>query len=187
MDAPVVDRKLLIAAPWLRDPNFERTVVLVCRDDEDGTLGLVLNRPLDVTLGDVLSDTISPARANAQLFSGGPVATDTVFALHDLASLHDESRALARGVRFALGTEGLLRVLRASPAEREVLRLYAGCAGWSPGQLQEELDENAWIVTRASRGLVFGGSHETLWRRALRACGGRTAWLETMPRDLRVN
>lgn len=183
----VVDRKLLIAAPWLRDPNFAHTVVLICRDDDDGTLGLVLNRPMNVTLGDALKGTISDARSGDTLFDGGPVANDTVFALHDLAALKEESRLLARGVRFAMGTEGLLRVLHTPPEEREVLRLYAGCAGWSPGQLRDELSENAWIIAPASRDLVFGGAADTLWRRALRSLGGRTAWLETMPPDVRVN
>lgn len=187
MEHASVDKHLLIAAPWLRDPHFEHAVVLVCRDDEDGTLGLIVNRPLEVTLSDALPDGIAPARAQDTLFAGGPVAQENVFALHDVDALADDSRALVRGVRFCPGTDTLLRVLRAPPARRETLRLYAGCAGWAPGQLREELADNAWIVTPARRGLVFGGAADTVWRRALRACGGRTAWLASMPHDVRVN
>jgi putative transcriptional regulator len=188
MDVTPAPSQFLIAAPWLRDPNFSRTVVLLCiHDEEEGTMGLVLNRPLGVTLGEGLPGTIAPARADVTIFAGGPVASTTLFALHDLDRLKENSTRMVKGVRFTPGTEELLSLLSEPPSRGEVLRLYAGCAGWSPGQLEEEIREQAWFLGPASAELVFSGDPQTLWQRALRSLGPEAAFLATMPEDLRLN
>ena len=183
---PEVSR-VLVAAPWLKDPNFARTVILLCAHGEEGTLGLVLNRPLEVTLAQGLASDIAPARAAATLYAGGPVASSSLFALHDVARLAEASEAMLEGVRFMAGSDALLALLRETPGQDEMLRLFAGCAGWSPGQLDHEVAENAWILAPGARDVVFDRHPETLWRRVLRSLGPYTAFLATMPEDLRLN
>ncbi len=178
---------LLIAAPWLRDPNFARSVVLVCACNDEGTMGLVLNRPLEMTLGDGLAKVVAASRSEVVLYGGGPVASASLFALHDVPRLAGESSDVVAGVRFMPGTDALVALLGESPSAGEVLRLFAGCAGWSAGQLEGEIDEHAWILGRATAGLVFTARPATLWERALRAIGPAEALLATMPEDPRVN
>lgn len=178
---------LLLATPWLKDPNFDRAVVLICLHSDEGTMGLVLNRPLGVTAGQGLAGVVSAERREMPLYGGGPVTPDTLFALHTLASLHEASTPVCDGIDFVHGTDDLLGVLQAPPGEDETLRLFAGCAGWAPGQLEAEIADNAWILAPAQEDFVFARSTSSLWARVMRSLGPYMAFLARMPEDLRVN
>ena len=177
--------QLLLASPDLRDPNFFHTVVLMVRHNDEGALGLVLNRPLNVRLGDVWNQVGegAPAR-NDVIHLGGP-CEGPLMALHDEPTL-GESEALA-GVHFATSRE-LLEQLVADPTRQA--SFFAGFAGWSPGQLEGEMSEGSWLTMPATPAHVFAADAD-LWDKLTRELSGRqiidTLHIRHVPPDLRMN
>lgn len=142
--------KLLIAPPQLADPNFARTVTLVIRHDDDGALGLVLNRPVDMPVATAWAEIAgSPCAVDGKLHQGGPCEGPLV-ALHGDAE-HAELDVID-GVRFAAHRDHLRALIEAGTAD---IRCFVGYAGWESGQLEAELAGGAWIVTDARREHVF--------------------------------
>lgn len=173
---------LLIAGPSLWDPNFRRTVVLVGHHDEDGAVGVVLNRPLRTTVEEAappLSPLVPPGET---LFQGGPVQPEAAVVLADF---EDPGKA---GV-LALDSIGFL------PEETDAdalgglrrARVFAGYAGWGAGQLESEMEEGSWHATPAMPGDVFTGDPEGLWRDTVRRLGPELRMLSTMPLDPNLN
>ena len=183
--------KLLVASPLLGDPNFRRAVVLIVEHEEtEGTLGIVLNRPTKLPVGRVLEQWTDLATDPSVVFRGGPVSPSSPLALA-LVPGNDEpigwraldgAPALARlGLLDLDAPAGLL-----APAIKS-LRVYAGYAGWSPGQLDAEIDEGAWYVLPAEPGDVFAAQPGRLWRPVLRRQDGDLAFLATYPDDPGMN
>ena len=182
---PVLLRgRLLVATPPLVDPNFDRSVVLLLEHGDDGALGIVLNRPSDTPLATVLPEWHEHATAPGVVFSGGPVAPEAVI-------------ALARGGTDAtdgwmpvLGEVGTVDVGR-DPADLgahlEALRIFVGYASWSPGQLEIELEQEAWFVAAADSGDPFSLHPDQLWREVLRRQRGRVAMFANYPDDPEAN
>ena len=183
--------RLLVATPLLSDPNFRRTVVLVVEHEpEQGTLGVVLNRPTQVPVDQVLEPWTDLATSPSVVFSGGPVATNSALALalvpgtDEPVGWHplDGSPAVARlGLVDLDAPPGLLAPAVAS------LRVYAGYAGWSAGQLEAEISEGAWYVLPAEQGDAFCAEPERLWPAVLRRQGGELAYVATYPDDPSLN
>lgn len=185
----VLTGRLLVASPLLRDSNFERAVILVLDHDEDGALGVVVNRPTRVEVGDVLPSWQPYTSGPGVVFQGGPVALDSALALAAVPSAGATGGG-PLGWRRVVGGLGLVD-LDAPPellaAEMAALRVFAGYAGWSPGQLEAELAEGAWYPVDAQPGDAFSGDPRQLWRRVLRRQRGELAWLSTYPDDVRMN
>ena len=160
---------LLVASPELLDPNFSRTVVFVIGHDADGTFGLVLNRPVEATLEDVLESPGEGAGRIAVL-RGGPVQPEM---LQFLSRGAGPGRPLVEDV----GVGGELDALLAHARDGGVVRAYAGYAGWGAGQLERETEEGSWIVAPARAEHVFDVPADRLWVAVLRELGGRYAWL----------
>jgi len=179
--------RFLIALPTLRDPNFVRSVVLLCEHNEQGSVGLIINRPTQVKLSAGIPGPLAEAREGEFLFQGGPVSPSHVFAMHNVPRLMGDSREVLPDVWFTPGSQGVADRLRQPPQPGESLRLYAGYAGWGAGQLEAELQQTAWIVGPASAKLVFSTIPKTVWPRALQAIGGPAAFLATAPEDPRLN
>jgi putative transcriptional regulator len=175
---------LLVATPPLVDPNFDRTVVLILEHGETGALGLVLNRPAETELVDVLPEWRVLASAPPVVFVGGPVSPDAVI-------------ALARGqegevdgwvhILADIGTVDLARDPLDLGAPLEALRVFVGYAGWAPGQLEAELEQGAWFVARLEREDPFVNTPEQLWRDVLRRQAGRLAMFANFPEDPSIN
>jgi putative transcriptional regulator len=182
---------LLVATPQLEDPNFRRSVVLLVEHDMDGgTLGVVLNRPTEVPVGRVLPPWEELVTGPAVVFQGGPVALENALALARLPG-EDEPlgwRALDGGTEVA--RVGLVD-LEAPPgllaAELLQLRVFAGYAGWSAGQLRTEIEDGSWYLVPAEAGDVFAGDPERLWQEVLRRQGGDLAFVATFPEDPTLN
>lgn len=166
--------RLLVAGPHLLDPNFYRTVVLILEHDEGGAVGVVLNRPSTSGPGDELPDWVPLLAEPAVVFVGGPV----------------EPRA---AVGLAEGPDGPLpgvAIVDLSAAPGDLagpVRVYAGYAGWAPGQLELELASDGWIVADALPGDLFAAEPDRLWSHVLRRQPGRTKLLATLPVDPRLN
>ena len=180
---------LLISQPFLGDPNFERSVVLLCRDEaEHGSFGLVLNRLTALTLGDVLDLPAEAAvtAAGLPLYLGGPVEPNTLHYLHRRADLPG-ARDLGQEVYWGGDFEELLGLLVSGAVGADEVRLFAGYSGWSVGQLAGEMQGQSWIRHPASAGKVFTLASDAFWREILREKGGRFKVLANYPVDPRLN
>src|ERR1700683_2989416 len=168
--------RLLVATPMLGDPNFRRTVVLVVEHEpEQGTLGVVLNRPTKIPVGQVLEPWTELVTGPSVVFSGGPVAPNSALALAG-------APAMARlGLVDLDAPPGLLAPAIVS------LRVYAGYAGWSAGQLVAEIEEGAWYVLHGEPADAVTAEPERLWPAVLRRQGGELAYVATYPDDPGLN
>jgi putative transcriptional regulator len=175
--------RLLVATAALLDPNFARSVVLLLDHDEDGSLGVVLNRPSPVPVRSVLPAWGSSAGEPSVLFEGGPVSPDAALAVACVPDLEDSEPL---GFRRLFGTVGIVdldtptEVL--APAVTD-LRIFAGYAGWGASQLEAEIEEGSWVVVDSTVHDVFSGTPATLWSEVLRRQPGELAWMSTRPAD----
>ena len=191
MEAESLSGRLLVATPLLGDPNFRRTVILIVEDEpEEGTLGVVLNRPTEVQVGQVLESWTDLVTGPSVVFRGGPVSPNSALAL-----------ALARGDDEPLGwrsLEGSDLTSRIGLVDLEAppelladgitsLRVFAGYACWGPGQLQAEIEEGAWYVLAGEPTDAFLAEPERLWPEVLRRQGGEFAIVATYPDDPLLN
>jgi putative transcriptional regulator len=176
--------KLILASPVLRDPNFVRTVVLIAEHTDEGAMGLVLNRPAAATVGEAVPDLSWLAGDEEPVYVGGPVAETAVIVLAEF----DRPELAGALVEDDLGFIGADadEPDRLDGAIRRA-RVFAGHAGWGPGQLEDELGEEAWIVEAPLREEIFTIDPEDLWAAVLRRKGNRYALLATMPLDPSVN
>jgi putative transcriptional regulator len=175
---------LLLAGPMLKDPNFERAVVLITEHTEEGAMGLVLNRPSTAALADAVPDLTWLADAGEPVYVGGPVSPNGVIVL---AEWEDPTQAVVL-VEDDLGfVPGDAEDTDALAAAVRRARVYAGHSGWGPGQLEAELEEEAWIVEAPLREELFSAEPEGLWAAVLRRKGREFALLSTMPPDPTLN
>jgi putative transcriptional regulator len=177
-----------VAAPVLADPHFTRTVILLLDHDEEGSLGLVLNRPSHVPVGAVLPPWDGRTTGTDVLFTGGPVADDSALALGLLPGPFDGPEP--EGFRRVAGPFGLVD-LDLDPDESlaalSAIRIYAGYAGWASGQLDDEVDEGAWYVIDGGPHDVFDTEPLDLWQRVLRRQQGDLAFVATPSTDPSLN
>ncbi|MDB5328274.1 MAG: hypothetical protein JWM57_3843, partial [Phycisphaerales bacterium] len=149
--------KFLLASKTLLDPNFARAAVLIVRHDEDGAFGLIVNRPMEITVGNALGDTIEAAKDNdAAIFSGGP-CEGPVFVAHADAAIGGDSPL---GDVFITTDREAIEALLFSNATP--LKVFGTYSGWSPSQLEGELEEGSWVVCDATAGQVFS-EDQNLW------------------------
>src|ERR1700754_85238 len=176
--------KLILASPVLRDPNFSRTVVLIAEHTDDGAMGLVLNRPAGSTVGEAVPDLSWLAGETEPVFVGGPVAETAVIVLAEFER-PELAGALVEGDLGFIGS-GADDPERLGGATRRA-RVFAGHAGWGPGQLEDELAEEAWIIEPPERPEIFTEDPDGLWSQVLRRKGREFALLSTMPLDPTLN
>lgn len=158
---PTLQGQFLVASPYLGDGNFNRSVVLVIKHDEDGAFGLVLNRPTDSTVSDiwkVVAET--PSDCLDPIYLGGPVSGPLV-ALHSLSSASEAE--VVEGVFFSAHKDHLDRVVRAQPP----FRLFSGYSGWDKGQLDGEMEAGGWLTCPATAEFVFY-KPDDLWEQLVR-------------------
>lgn len=175
--SPSVARgRLLVASPQLSDPHFDRTVVLVLEHDEDGTVGLVLNRPTEVPVAEVLASWGRQAAPPAVVFTGGPVSPEVAVGLARRPDGVADWEPVVDDV-------GLVELSDEQAGGALPGRVFAGYAGWGPGQLAGELAAGAWFVVDGRGDDVIGEEPESLWRRVLRRQPGALRMLATFPAD----
>jgi putative transcriptional regulator len=176
--------QLIIAAPTLLDPNFARTVVLIAEHTEEGAMGLVLNHPATTLVDEAVPDLAWLAEDEERVWVGGPVAETAVIVLAEWD--HPElAGAIVQGDLGFVGADADQPDQLDGAIRRA--RVFAGHAGWGPGQLEEELAEESWIVEPPTRDEIFCTDPDVLWAAVLRRKGSRYALLSTMPPDPSVN
>ncbi|MEA2421153.1 MAG: putative transcriptional regulator [Thermoleophilaceae bacterium] len=175
--------QLLVASPALLDPNFERTVVLIAQHDESGAMGVVLNRAGDLPVADaapMLADIVEPG---AIVHSGGPVQPTGVVVVAQFLDPASAAVPVFGDVGF-VGGEPDLETLAGDIVRA---RVFAGLAGWGPGQLEAELEREDWILEPALEDDVFAEDPGSLWAEVLERKGGSFALLARMPPDPSLN
>ncbi len=174
--------KLLVASPALADPNFARSVVLITEHNDEGAMGVVLNRPSETDVGEVAPE-LAPVTDGEPVFIGGPVQPKALVVLAEFSEPEAAAWIVAADVGFvAAETEGerLERAVRRG-------RVYAGYSGWGAGQLEAELDEEAWIVEPPLPAELFPDDPSALWSDVLERKGGQFALIARMPDDPSLN
>jgi putative transcriptional regulator len=174
--------QILIASPALLDPNFRRTVVLVTEHTDEGAAGLVLNRPSPAAVADVVPALEPIVDAGEQLWLGGPVQPEAVLVLGEFVDPDEAAVPLFGG----LGFPSLEEPEQIVPATTR-RRVFAGYAGWSAGQLEDELSREDWILEPASNDDAFTDAPEELWRDVLHRKGGVYELVSRMPEDPSLN
>lgn len=169
-----LDGKLIVATPSLGDPRFDRSVVFMCSHSDEGAMGLIINKPTNaLTFNDMLEQLDIPttdALVPQNVFVGGPVESGRGFVLHSTDYQNSEDRMIIND-QFALSASlGVLEDIARGEGPTDFIPSL-GYSGWGPGQLEQELRENAWLVTDAPKDLVFDGDHAQKWENALHALG----------------
>ena len=169
---------LLLSMPQMADPNFTRTVILLCRHNDEGAFGLVVNRPL-VATGKIVVNLDPPVETERELeiWIGGPVEPQTSWMLVGEDREPTARGYICQGLYLSTSPERLSRLLEPNPPPRT--RLIVGYAGWGPGQLEAELEESAWLLSEVSADLIFLTPHERMWETAIRRLGADPAALQT--------
>jgi putative transcriptional regulator len=175
--------QLLIASATLLDPNFRQTVVLVAEHGEEGAMGVVLNRPSPSVVAEAVPHLEDLVPEGERVYVGGPVEPDAVVVLAEFEE-PDEAASLVFGDVGFVGADADGALLEAATRRS---RVFAGYAGWAAGQLEAELEEEAWILEPARADDVFAADAEGLWQTVLRRKGGTFRVLAMMPSDPSLN
>lgn len=164
---------LLLAMPQLRDPNFERSVVLLCRQRKgEGSFGLILNHPLEVPLAELLIGRMRDELPSDFLaWSGGPVDPGRGWLLLGRDPEDGEATALGEGLFLSTSHAVLRRIVAQGGDDPAGLRFFVGYAGWGDGQLEAELAQSAWLLAPVSGDLIFRTPPERMWEAAIRSLG----------------
>ena len=183
-DIPPSAGVLLIAPPMMQDPNFRRTVILLCEHGVDGSFGLILNRSISMHLADVVEDMHDYA---GPLSVGGPVQPNTLHVLHQYGNRVGEAIEVQQNLFWGGDFDEIQKIVQSEETSFQDIRFFLGYAGWSPGQLDAEIEQDGWIVTPAENSFVFNVEPEALWKKILRTMGGEYALLSNFPDDPRMN
>ncbi|WP_149241624.1 YqgE/AlgH family protein [Dyadobacter sp. 32] len=175
---------LMIAKPFLGDPNFERGVILLCTYNEQGSFGFVLNQVTELFLGDVLEETIYQ---DIPLHLGGPVEKNTLHFIHRRPDLITGGDEIMKGVFWGGDFEQAKTQLNINGLDKTDIRFFIGYSGWGGGQLENEMKEESWIVTQADSDFLFSTPPESFWREILRKMGGAYRSIAHYPIDPRLN
>jgi putative transcriptional regulator len=173
---------ILISEPFLLDPNFKRSVVLLTEHNDLGTVGFVLNQPTDLTLQKVFDDV---GGESIGLYQGGPVELNSLHYIHSNKEIRDSIK-VAEGVFWGGDIEEVKQGLQLGTFDADSFRFFVGYSGWAPGQLQAELEEGSWMVSEMSSTEIFG-KDEALWKTAVKKLGGDDSLLANSPTDPHLN
>ncbi|NJN41153.1 MAG: YqgE/AlgH family protein [Flammeovirgaceae bacterium] len=176
--------KLLISEPFLPDPNFERTIVLLCDHNSEGSFGFILNKPSIANIGEVMEDF---KKIDSPVFIGGPVQQDTLHFLHQIKDL-EKAVEVVPGIYWGGDFDQLFSLFDTGQLAIDEIRFFLGYSGWSEGQLLEEIKEDSWIVSEGvTHDLVFQTKPEDMWQKTLKEMGGRFSIYSNYPVDPRLN
>ncbi len=159
-EVEILKGNVLLAEPFMMDSHFRRAAVVLCEHDEEGTVGFIMNKPMDVLVTDLIADFPT---FETGLYFGGPVATDTIHYIHNVGDLLDESIKLGRGLYWGGNFEKLKFLIDSQLILPANIRFYIGYSGWSSGQLAQELDTGSWMVANMHSNYLFKSEPEMLW------------------------
>jgi putative transcriptional regulator len=175
---------LLIANPFLKDPNFSRTVIFLCEHTEKGSFGFVLNKQFPKPLEELVPDLNI---TNFPVYQGGPVQRDALHFLHQYPQIISGGEEVLENVFWGGNFESLLINLKNNDIAKNRIRFFVGYSGWSEGQLNDELKEESWLTVKATRKLIFDTNPEDIWKNSLKHLGGNYEMMINFPIDPQLN
>lgn len=176
--------RLLLSYPMMDDPYFKRSVVLLCAHNEEGSFGFVLNKYLDIELSELVQDL---PNSNYKVGLGGPVQTANLYFLHTLGESITGSIRITDGVFLGGHFESLRIQMLAGNIAANQVRFFVGYSGWSENQLNEELEENSWIISDTPSDILMSTSSDKLWKETLSSMGKEYEFLSNLPEDPSLN
>ncbi|MFD1256562.1 YqgE/AlgH family protein [Mucilaginibacter terrae] len=177
--------RLLISEPFMNDPNFKRSVILLAEHSEEGTLGYVLNHLSDYKLSDVLPDL---AYSEMPIYKGGPVATNTLHFIHRCPEKIAGGVEVWDGIYWGGSFEAIKELIATFQITENEIKFFAGYSGWTPGQLDVEIGEDTWIVANTfNPEIAFTHDEQNLWRQAVIGLGQRYAHIANFPENPTLN
>lgn len=177
--------RLLISEPFMTDPNFKRSVILITAHEEDETVGYILNQVGNLILKDVIQDLWE---ADNLIYFGGPVAADTLHFIHRCYDKLQSGEPIGNGLYWGGNFETLKILINTNAIEENEVKFFMGYSGWGVGQLAQEITENAWMVSDVSNpDIIFGNDDEQLWRDVIVNLGPKYAHVSNFPIDPSLN
>lgn len=176
--------RLLVSQPYLSDPYFRRSVVLLCMHDGEGSFGFVLNRYIDMKVDELVGGM---PKIGSRVSIGGPVQSDNLYYLHTLGPRIEGSVSVMDGIHMGGDYAQLRAVLATDPKLAKHVRFFVGYSGWSSDQLDKELEDRAWLVHPADKRRVMNTQLDDLWADTLRGMGPAYAPLANFPEDPTLN
>lgn len=175
---------LLISDPFLKDPNFMRTVVFLCEHQEQGSFGFVLNRKYENTIDELIPELEGH---KIPLFYGGPVQMDTIHFLHQYPEDIPGGQEVMKGIYWGGDFDKVVEMIKNNEMNENKIRFFIGYSGWSDGQLANELTEKSWLTVKATRKLVFHNNYKEIWKDSLKQLGGEYEIMINFPIDPQLN
>lgn len=173
--------KLLIAEPSIiGDVSFNRSIILLTEHNNEGSIGFILNKPLDFELGDLIPDF----KSNFPIYNGGPVQQDNLFFIHKVAELVPESIEISKGLYWSGDFEKVTKLIKDEKINQNEIRFFLGYSGWDINQLQSELSSNTWILTEnIYKENIIKAVDTAFWKKKMLALGGEYSLWSNAPED----
>jgi putative transcriptional regulator len=184
MAAALATGTILLAEPFMLDENFKRSTVLLVEHNEEGSLGFIMNRRVDMRVDEMVSDF---PEFDAPLYFGGPVGTDTIHYLHRLGDLLEGSDEISDGIYWGGNYEQLKVMINQQLVTPRDIRFFVGYSGWSDRQLDEELANGSWITAPMFPNYLFKTRPERLWSQVMQNKGNAFAVIGQMREEARYN
>jgi putative transcriptional regulator len=175
---------ILVAEPFMLDPNFKRSVVLICEHNDVGTTGFIINKPVDIKIHELVPDF---PESKAAVHIGGPVAVDSLHFLHNVGDLLDNSQEVCPGVYWGGDFEKLKFLMETGVIQDQNIRFFIGYSGWSEGQLIEEMQETSWLTEVMDANYLFRVKPFVLWQTVLHNKGNTYTVIAQMPDAVSLN
>ncbi len=169
---------VLLSEPFMLDSNFRRSAVLLCDHNDEGSLGFILNKRLDMRVDELIADF---PEFNAPVYYGGPVQTDTIHYVHNMGDLLEESHPVSEGVWWGGNFEKLKFLITSELILPKNIRFFVGYSGWTEGQLEEEMDLKSWVVAGMHPNYLFKSKPGKLWEQIMSNKGDTYAVIATLP------
>lgn len=176
--------RLLIAEPFMIDPYFKRSVVLLTEHKKEGSLGFILNQPLNISINDTLKDFPT---FDAPIFMGGPVQTDSLFYIHTQGEIISESEHIIDNLYWSVNFEQLKQMVANQQIFPHEVMFFIGYSGWDYHQINHEVATNSWIISDLNNFSISDFKQEHFWKKALQKMGPQYSVLSNFPEDPSLN
>jgi putative transcriptional regulator len=176
--------RLLIAEPFLHDDYFRRAVILIAEHNDKGTVGFILNKPLDITVTEAIPDFPDYDKHS---FFGGPVQRDQLYFVHTVGDKIEGSFPIGNGLFWLGDFEQVKELIRKKEINSSHIRFFIGYSGWEPGQLEKELGEKSWYVSKSNLDLIYSVDSSVMWTEAVKKMGEAFAPMANFPEDPSMN
>jgi len=176
--------KILISEPFLFDPNFKRTVILLVEHNKEGSVGFILNRSVDLKINDAIDEFPNFKR---DIYNGGPVGQESLFYIHTLGEQLDGCQKIMKELYWGGDFDELKLLIDTGQVKPEDIRFFVGYSGWDAGQLDRELKDHSWIVANCNKSQIMDATQKEFWKDVLKGLGKKYAVMANFPEDPSLN